>query len=731
LQKSLDFKIKGMSCASCVSRVEKALLKEEGIDSAEVNLATEVGRVYFENKKIDTNRIISAIFDAGYEASVLGDDDETRKSDSEKSYKRQKWKVIISIILSLPLVFPMILEILGIHVMLSPWLQFIFATPIQFIIGAGFYKSAWGAVKAKTGNMELLVCMGTSSAYGLSVFHLLKYQNNFSQQVMSLYFESSAVIITLVLLGKLLENRAKLQTISAIKSLQNLRPQMARLLKGSIQTEIAIDKLRKNDVVIVLPGERIPADGIVVFGETQVDQSFVTGESLPIYKNTQSNVIGGSINGDGTIHVQVIATGTKTLLSKIIRMVEDAQIKKAPIQRLVDTVASYFVPVVIMIALVTLFMTVSFTHDWEKAILHSVAVLVIACPCALGLATPTSIMVGTGVAAKMGILIKDADALESMHHIEIMAFDKTGTLTVGKPSLKFFKTFDMSENDAFEIISSIQSNSNHPLAQAVLLEAKSRNMKTLNVEKSLTLPGRGVEAMIAGQKFAFINKRFLNENHISIDSIENLIQERELLGESISFLVNLEHKSLHALMSFKDTVKKNSRLTILKLKSLGIKTLMITGDNNGSAKSVAEELGLDDYQADVLPQDKSSIITYYKSQGKKVAMVGDGINDAPALAEADVGIAMSTGTDVAMQTSGITLMHGDPLLIPKAIQISRLTYRKIKQNLFWAFIYNILGIPLAAFGLLNPMIAGAAMSLSSICVVSNSLLLSRNIKRAE
>ena len=722
MQQNISLDIKGMTCASCVNRIEKVLKKDEGIILASVNLATEKAKVEFDSSRLDISKIIDLISRAGYEAKISSQKAKESKADE---LKKEKYLIILSILLTLPLAVPMAFEPFGYHIMPSPWVQLLLATPIQFFIGARFYKSAWGALKAKTGNMELLVAIGTTAAYGLSLYLLLKNLDHLEHHMPHLYFEGSAVIITLVLLGKYLETKAKQQTSAAIKALQALQPEKARVLRNNKEEEVSIENLELNDLVFVRPGERIPVDGILKKGATQVDESLITGENLPVEKNENDKVVGGSINGDGFIHIEVTALGSETMLSRIIRMVEDAQAVKAPIQRLVDKVSAYFVPTVLIIALVTIVVTALMTGSWETGIIHGVAVLVIACPCALGLATPTSIMVGTGVAAKAGILIKDAEALEVTHSLTMIAFDKTGTLTEGKPSLSKLYVFDRQEQDVLSILATIQNGSEHPLAKAVLQEAKKKQIDYGHASSSKALPGRGVEAEIEGHKYILGSKRLVTELGFNDWLILSQAKDREVLGETVSFLIDVSQNKIIGMVSFNDTIKESARKTIEKLKALGIKTMMLTGDNQGSANLVARELGIDFVRAEVLPQHKSEVIQEFKQKGEIVGMVGDGINDAPALAAAHVGMAMSTGTDVAMHSAGITLMRGNPLLIPDAISVSRKTYSKIKQNLFWAFIYNVIGIPLAAMGYLSPVVAGAAMALSSVSVVTNSLLLKK------
>jgi Cu+-exporting ATPase len=720
MQQNISLDIKGMTCASCVNRIEKVLKKDTGVLNASVNLATEKAKVSFDDTLLNSPKIIELIAKAGYQAELTGTEKKTTQKDL---LKKEKFLIIISTLLTLPLMLPMFFEPFGIHLMPSPWLQLILATPVQFYIGARFYKSGLAAIKAKTGNMELLVAIGTSAAYGLSLYLLIKNLDHLHHQMPHLYFEGSAVIITLVLLGKFLESKAKQQTSAAIQSLQDLQPAIARVRKDNLEVELPVEQLQLKDLVVIKPGERIPVDGTITKGITQVDESLITGESLPIDKNQNDKVVGGSINGEGLIFVEVTALGSETMLSRIIRMVEDAQAVKAPIQRLVDKVSAYFVPTVIVIALLTILLTGFITGNWEMGIINGVAVLVIACPCALGLATPTSIMVGTGVAAKAGILIKDAEALEIAHSVTTVAFDKTGTLTEGRPSLSKLVSTEWSEEEVLKLLASIQSGSEHPLAKAIIDEAKKRNLSFEHASFVKAIAGKGLVAEFQGTTYLLGSKRMLNDLGINASAVYDIAMERELQGETVSFLIQKNNNKVLGLVSFKDTIKPSAFDTIKKLKELGIKTMMLTGDNKGSARLVAEALGIDIVEAEILPQDKSAIIQKIKDMGEIVAMVGDGINDAPALATAHVGIAMATGTDVAMHSSGITLMRGNPLLIPDAISVSRKTYTKIKQNLFWAFIYNVIGIPLAAFGYLSPVIAGAAMAFSSVSVVTNSLLL--------
>ena len=723
----IKFRVKGMTCASCVNTIDKFLIQVSGVIQVNINLASEEGRVTVVKGLVNNALIKKAILDAGYDVEFYKDGKTKNLIETkENELKKDKIRLIISALLTMPLVVPMIFEMFGFHLMPPAGLQILLATPVQFYFGARFYKAAYRALKAKTGNMDLLVALGTSAAYGLSLYQV--FQNwgaldHLAHRGVNLYFESSAVIITLILLGKYLEAKSKQQTSEAIKALQMLKPEFAVVIRNGVQIQIALDEVQIGDQVLVKAGERIPVDGQIINGSTQVDESMMTGESLPVFKTRGDLVTGGSVNLDGTVQIETKAVGAESTLAKIIRLVETAQTVKAPIQRLVDKVSAVFVPIVIVISLVTILGWGFWDGNWEKAILYGVAVMVIACPCALGLATPTSIMVGTGLAAKLGILIKDAEALEVTHSVTTVAFDKTGTLTEGKPSLVFTKSFDVSENEFLKISASIQATSDHPLAKAVIEKAKSMSINFNAIMDLKTRPGMGVEAIFENKTFALGNIKHMTHHKINLDKYSELLKTLQDEGKSVSLLAEVNSKKVWGVFGFFDQIKPEAKLAVKELQRMKIKTVMITGDNQGSAKAVGLELGIDEIRSEVLPQDKAREIEKLKSQGEIVAMVGDGINDAPALAMAHVGLAMSTGTDVAMHSAGITLMRGNPLLIPDAIEISKRTYSKIQQNLFWAFLYNIIGIPLAAFGLLNPMIAGAAMALSSFSVVTNALWL--------
>jgi Cu+-exporting ATPase len=709
----ISIDVGGMTCASCVGRVEKALKKVPGVASATVNLATEKALVTVAGA-VSPASLIAQLNKAGYEASLAAE------PTAKKTALPGWWRLAAAALLSLPLIIPMLAMPFGLDWALPGAVQLLFATPVQFWLGARFYKAGWKALRNGAGNMDLLVALGTSAAYGLSVYLLWAGGHH----AVHLYFESSAVIITLVLLGKWLEERAKFQTVAAIRALESLRPTTAIVRRGGVETALPVAQVRVGDIVIVKPGERVPVDGVVTEGSSHLDESLLTGESLPVYKIVGDAVTGGAINADGMLAARVTAVGGATMLSQIIRMVEDAQAVKAPIQRLVDRVSAVFVPVVLVIAAVTFLGWGFAAGDWQQALLNAVAVMVIACPCALGLATPTSIMVGTGAAARYGILIKDAEALETAHAVTVVAFDKTGTLTEGKPALVAVEGAAEPESRVLELARAVQQYSDHPLAKAVLAASDTAPLAASNAS---ALPGRGVQADVGDMTVFLGNKRLMQDMGVATATLDQSAAKHEGAGRTVAWLaVKTAHGlALAGLLAFGDNIKSTARETVTKLAQMGIKSVMLTGDNRGSAQAVADAAGITEFMAEVLPAEKARIVAQLKQGGETVAMVGDGINDAPALAAADVGIAMSTGTDVAMHTAGVTLMRGEPLLVADAIDVSKKTYRKIRQNLGWAFAYNIVGIPLAAFGYLNPDIAGAAMALSSVSVVSNSLLLRR------
>ncbi len=740
--------IGGMTCASCVSRVEKALMNTPGVEAATVNLATEQARIRFLTPSTDSlEKLITSIQKMGYEASPsspLGD----QSNNTKNSYWGENGlgRVLISFALSAPIALPMLLMPLGIHWALAPKWQLLLATPVQFFFGWRFYRSGFKSLLAGIGNMDLLVALGTSSAYGLSVYELLNQSNGHQ-----LYFEGAVVVISMVLLGKWLEAKAKKETGEAIRSLKKLWPESAKVINPYTSIDqsanpdqyrnIPLEQVLPGDHVLVLPGERIPVDGKILAGISNIDESLLTGESIPVLKMVDSKVIGGSLNGESLLIIEAMAVGTESVLAKIITLVEDTQTQKPPIQKLVDQVSAIFVPSVILIAVISAIANWIAYDSMSIAILRSVSILVIACPCALGLATPAAIMAGTGIAAKFGILIKDPQVLEEAHRIDIVVFDKTGTITVGDPSLTAIIPFEINPSEKLlnEILSTtagLQLGSEHPLAKALLAAVKIKGLQPISSVDNKAIPGIGLQgkpsAGLWANKTLCIQSVQSLKNHPQYELINEYAQTQFEAGQTVSALidVDLEQTPL-AIIAFGDTVKPNAKTTIKSLHSLGIKTAMISGDNIAAANKVGKSIGIGKVYAQIMPADKAEIIkdlqTKIHNSGNIkrhwVAMIGDGINDAPALAAADIGMAMSTGTDVAMQAAGITLMHGDLNLVIDAIDISKRTWNKIRQNLFWAFIFNAIGIPLAALGLLSPALAGSAMALSSFFVLSNALLL--------
>jgi len=734
---AVDVGIGGMTCASCVGRVERALKKVPGVTEATVNLATESARIAYSGDEHMEARLRRAVRDAGYEPRTPAQMDAMDDISPWAGFG----PVALGLLLSAPLALPMLGDLLGRHWMLPAWVQFLLATPVQFGLGARFYTAGWHALKARTGNMDLLVAIGTTAGWALSVWLWLSAPDG---AMVHLYFEGSAVVVTLVLLGKWLEARAKRQTTSAIRALHALRPETAHLIGLDGEVDVPIAEVLLGDRLVVKPGERFPVDGTLQEGQTQVDESMLTGEPLPVHKEAGHKLTGGSINGEGRVVLQVTAVGGDTVLSHIIRLVEDAQAAKAPIQRLVDQVSAVFVPVVLVLALATLLAWWLTGHPFETAVIHAVAVLVIACPCALGLATPAAIMAGTGVAAQYGILIKDAQALERAHQVDVVAFDKTGTLTLGQPQLTALLVNEaltpdpadaLRADDILRIAASLQSGSEHPLAQAVVKAARAKNLTIDPPDAMRAVPGKGSEGVVGDTTYCIGSLRWMEELGVALGALAPQSLDLQAQGATVSAIAERTGADtagpyvLRALLAFGDEPKPGAQEALAALRARGIKTVMVSGDNRGAAEAMARRLGLrpdeGEVMAEVLPGDKAALVARLKLGGHTVAMVGDGVNDAPALAAADVGLAMGTGTDVAMHAAGITLMRGDVGLVAAALDISDRTVAKIRQNLFWAFAYNVAGIPLAALGYLNPVVAGAAMALSSVSVMTNALLLKR------
>jgi len=724
----IDLGIHGMTCASCVGRAERALKKVPGVQDAVVNLATESARIMVTPTEQVEARLKRAVRDAGYLPVAANAAIDARPGSGWAGFG----PVALGLALSLPLMLPMLGELVGGHWMLPAWLQFALATPVQFVLGARFYKAGWHAMLSLSGNMDLLVSIGTSAAWALSVWLWLTAP---ASATVHLYFEASAVVITLVILGKWLEARAKQQTTSAIRALHGLRPELAHLLGPDGETDVPLDEVFVDDELVVRPGERFAVDAEVLEGQTQVDESMLTGEPLPVGKTIGDRVTGVTLNGDGRVIIRVKAIGVDTVLAGIIRLVEDAQAGKAPIQRLVDQVSAVFVPVVLLLALLTLLGWWLGGHSFELSVIQAVSVLVIACPCALGLATPAAIMAGTGVAAQHGILIKDAQALELAHKARVLVFDKTGTLTVGKAQLTDFVVLpDADKNQLLSLAAGLQSGSSHPLARAVVQAATAGKLRLPAVENIQTVPGKGLSGRSEENDYLIGSIGWIRDQGGDFAAFQDALQRFQDQGASLAAMAHLGIDGLQvlALLTFADQPKPGASAAISALRARGIKVLMLSGDHQAAAQAMALRVGLrpelGEVISDVLPADKAAHVMALKQDGQTVVMVGDGVNDAPALAAADVGMAMANvegGTDVAMHAAGITLMRGDLSLVAAALDISDRTVAKIRQNLFWAFVYNVAGIALAALGYLNPVLAGAAMALSSVSVMSNALLLKR------
>lgn len=721
LEEKAQLNIMGMTCAACANRVERALKKTPGVVRAAVNLATETASVTYLPGQASAEQMIAAVKKAGYDAKVKGEmDPDYEKKMREKAYKKQKIKFAVGAVISVFFLLQMISDIAmhyggGFSFHMNPWLQLLLATIVQIFVGGHYYRDAYHAIRGGSANMAVLVVLGTSTAYLYSLVLTILGSGRM------LYFEASAIVMTLIVLGKLMETRAKGQTSEAMKKLMGLQAKTARVNRGGKEIEVPVEEVVPGDILFVRAGEKIPVDGVITEGASSVDESMLTGESMPVSKKAGDAVIGATLNKTGSFRFKATKVGKNTALSQIIKLVEEAQGSKAPIQHLADQISGIFVPIVILIALAT-FAVTYFAAGFTPAIISMVAVLVIACPCALGLATPTAVMVGTGLGAENGVLIKSAEHLQSAHRITTVVLDKTGTITKGEPEVTDLIPYGgFLEDDLLAISAAAEKGSEHPLGAAIVKKAAEKGLQLPNVKEFEAVPGHGIRVKIEEREVLIGNKKMMQDAHIRIDDVINQMEKLEEDGKT-AMLVAMDG-ALSGLIAVADTVKETSAKAIRMLKEMGIETVMMTGDNRRTAEAIARQVGVDRVLAEVLPEDKSKEVEKLKRAGNITAMVGDGINDAPALAAADVGIAIGTGTDVAMEAADITLMRGDLMGIVNTIRLSKATMRKIRQNLFWAFAYNVVLIPVAAFGLLNPILAGAAMAFSSVSVVGNTLFL--------
>lgn len=717
-----EFKITGMTCASCSSRIDKVVNKLDGVTQATVNLTTEKATVDFDGEKLTREEIIERIERIGFGAAIITEDTNL-KGEKDEQERRLKTRLIVAVILTTPLLITMLDHLFGMSlpaILMNPWFQLALATPVQFYAGWQFYVGAFKRLRSFSANMDTLVVMGTSAAYFYSVYEGIMWQMGNTAHP-HLYFEASAMIITLILFGKYLEHSAKSQTSTAITKLLNMQAKEARVLRDNEEVMIAVEDVQVGDLLIVKPGEKIPVDGVIVKGASALDESMLTGESMPVEKTVDDEVVGATLNTNGTITMKTTKVGKDTALSAIVKIVEDAQGVKAPIQRLADVISSYFVPIVIGIATVTFLVWYFFisSGNFEAALIPAISVLVIACPCALGLATPTSIMVGTGLGAEKGILFKGGDHLEKTHLVDTIIFDKTGTITKGVPEVTDF----IGDKETLRLLASAENDSEHPLAKAIVDYGIQEGVDLVSTEQFEALSGLGISARVEGRDLFVGTRSLMAEQGIDIGDSDEHMSTLEREGKT-AMLVAVDGE-LRATIAVQDTVKDNAKEVISKLQKDGIEVIMLTGDNQRTAEYIAKSVGIDKVYAEVLPSDKAEKVQLEMDSGKVVAMVGDGINDAPALAISDIGIAIGTGTEVAIEAADITILGGDLSLISKAINLSHKTIRNIKQNLFWAFLYNTLGIPIAAVGLLAPWVAGAAMAFSSVSVVTNALRLKR------
>ncbi|MGL3067080.1 MULTISPECIES: heavy metal translocating P-type ATPase [Planococcus] len=731
VEEKVDFDVSGMTCAACANRIEKRVSKMDGISSANVNFALEKITVSYDANQVTPSDMMETVKKLGYDL-IPKQDSENKLDHKEQEIRSQTRKFLLSLVLTLPLAWTMIshfefLSFLYLPMFLmNPWVQLALAAPVQFIVGAQFYKGAFNALRNKSANMDVLVALGTSAAFFYSLFLTIEWATAGSMGMAELYYEASAVIITLIVLGKLFEARAKGKTSQAIQKLLGLQAKTARLLRDGMEVEVPIAQVVAGDTLLVKPGEKIPVDAQVLEGQSAVDESMLTGESMPVDKISGDTVIGATINKNGSLKLQAMKVGKDTALAQIVKVVEDAQGSKADIQRLADKISGIFVPIVVGIAAVTflIWYFVVSPGDFRAALIPTISILVIACPCALGLATPTSIMAGSGRAAEMGLLFKGGEHLENTQSIDTIVLDKTGTVTKGEPALTaVVVTGGFPEAELLQLIGSAESASEHPLAQAIVNGAKEAGHALSNPTEFEALPGYGIHAVVDGKELLAGTRKLLTQHEVAFTEVETLMEQLESEGKT-AMLVAVNKRAV-GVVAVADTVKETSKEAVSRLQKLGIDVIMLTGDNSRTAQAVAKQVGITNVISEVLPEEKSDEIKKLQAQGKKVAMVGDGINDAPALATADIGMAVGTGTDIAIEAADITLMRGDLNSAADAIIMSRKTMRNIKQNLFFAFIYNTIGIPIAAIGLLAPWVAGAAMAFSSVSVVLNALRLQR------
>ncbi|MFE7819580.1 heavy metal translocating P-type ATPase [Priestia megaterium] len=726
-----EFAITGMTCAACSTRIEKGLNKLEGVTKASVNLALETASVEYSPSQIDPQDITQRVEKLGYGAKLKSEEKEEEQSYREKEVSKQKGKFWFSFILSVPLLWAMVSHFTFTsfiplpHMLMNPWVQLALATPVQFVVGKQFYIGAFKALRNKSANMDVLVALGTSAAYFYSLYSSLKSLGS-SAHTTQLYYETSAILITLILLGKLFEANAKGRSSEAIKKMMGLQAKTAVVVRDGAEIEIPVKEVKKGEVIFIKPGEKVPVDGEIIEGQSALDESMLTGESVPVDKSIGDKVIGATLNKNGFLKIKATNVGKETALAQIIKVVEEAQGSKAPIQRLADYISGIFVPIVVGIALLTFFVWYIWIvpGEFAPALEKLIAVLVIACPCALGLATPTSIMAGSGRAAEFGILFKGGEHLEATHKIDTILLDKTGTVTNGTPELTDVRIAQgYEENELLQLVASAERLSEHPLAQALVAGIKNKGIEIQDPLSFEAIPGHGVRATVQERELLVGTRKLMNQHKVNIDAALEEMTNLEREGKT-AMLVALDGKYA-GMLAVADTIKETSKEAVSRLKEMGLEVMMITGDNRQTAQAIAMQAGIEHVIAEVLPEGKAEEVKKLQQQGKKVAMVGDGINDAPALALADIGMAIGTGTDVAMEAADITLIRGDLMSIADAIEMSRKTISNIKQNLFWAMGYNTLGIPIAAVGLLAPWVAGAAMAFSSVSVVLNALRLQR------